>query len=51
MDEWIPEPLVAPRTAFEESDDKNLPVIAGYIFSNSVLVLVTTTKIVQTHWP
>lgn len=34
MDEWTPEPLVAPQTAFEEADAERLPVIVGYVQSN-----------------
>jgi hypothetical protein len=30
VDEWTPEPLVAPQTAFEESENEKLPVIVGY---------------------
>lgn len=30
MDEWTPEPLVAPLTAFEENVQEKLPVIVGY---------------------
>lgn len=30
MDEWTPEPLVAPLTAFEENMQEKLPVIVGY---------------------
>lgn len=29
MDEWTPEPLVAPQTAFEEMENEKLPVIVG----------------------
>ncbi|PBP19191.1 putative 1,3-beta-glucan synthase component FKS1 [Diplocarpon rosae] len=29
VDEWTPEPLVAPRTAFEEAESEKLPVIVG----------------------
>ncbi|TVY90367.1 Serine palmitoyltransferase [Lachnellula willkommii] len=29
VDEWTPEPLVAPQTAFEEADAERLPVIVG----------------------
>jgi hypothetical protein len=29
VDEWTPEPLVAPQTAFEEADNEKLPVIVG----------------------
>ena len=31
MDEWTPEPLVAPLTAFEENVQEKLPVIVGYV--------------------
>ncbi|CAM6001530.1 unnamed protein product [Sphagnum balticum] len=29
VDEWTPEPLVAPQTPFEEADAEKLPVIVG----------------------
>ncbi|PSS07088.1 hypothetical protein M430DRAFT_110845 [Amorphotheca resinae ATCC 22711] len=29
VDEWIPEPLVAPQTSFEEAENEKLPVIIG----------------------
>ena len=29
VDEWVPEPLVAPQTPFEESEAEKLPVIVG----------------------
>jgi hypothetical protein len=29
IEEWTPEPLVAPQTAVEEADNENLPVIVG----------------------
>lgn len=29
VDEWTPEPLTAPQTAFEEADNEKLPVIVG----------------------
>jgi len=31
VDEWTPEPLVAPQTAFEEAENEKLPVIIGYV--------------------
>ena len=31
MDEWTPEPLVAPQTSFEEAESEKLPVIVGYV--------------------
>lgn len=31
MEEWTPEPLVAPQTAFEEAENEKLPVIVGYV--------------------
>ena len=31
VDEWTPEPLVAPQTAFEEAENEKLPVIVGYV--------------------
>ena len=31
VDEWTPEPLVAPQTAFEEADAEKLPIIVGYL--------------------
>jgi hypothetical protein len=30
VDEWTPEPLVAPQTAFEKEEAEKLPVIVGY---------------------
>ncbi|CAL8577677.1 serine palmitoyltransferase component [Xanthoria parietina] len=29
VDEWVPEPLVAPQTAFEEAENEKRPVIVG----------------------
>ena len=29
MDDWTPEPLVAPQTAFEEAENEKRPVIVG----------------------
>ena len=29
VDEWTPEPLVAPQTAFEETENEKTPVIVG----------------------
>lgn len=29
VDEWTPEPLVAPQTSFEESENEKRPVIVG----------------------
>ncbi|KAL8656584.1 MAG: hypothetical protein Q9210_000122 [Variospora velana] len=29
VDEWVPEPLVAPQTAFEEAENERRPVIVG----------------------
>lgn len=29
VDEWVPEPLVARRTAMEELEAERLPIIAG----------------------
>lgn len=34
MDEWTPEPLVAPLTTFEENVQEKLPVIVGYVYSS-----------------
>ena len=34
VDEWTPEPLVAPQTAFEEAENEKRPVIAGYCESS-----------------
>lgn len=31
VEEWTPEPLVAPQTAFEEAENEKLPVIVGYV--------------------
>jgi hypothetical protein len=30
VDDWTPEPLVAPLTAFEENENEKRPVIVGY---------------------
>jgi hypothetical protein len=30
VEEWTPEPLVAPQTAFEEAENEKLPIIVGY---------------------
>lgn len=35
VDEWTPESLVAPQTAFEEAENEKLPVIVGYIPQNA----------------
>lgn len=29
VDEWVPEPLVAPQTSFEEAENEKRPVIVG----------------------
>lgn len=29
VDEWTPEPLVAPQTSFEEAENEKIPVIVG----------------------
>jgi hypothetical protein len=31
VDEWTPEPLVAPQTSSEEGENEKLPVIVGYV--------------------
>lgn len=31
VEEWQPEPLVAPQTAFEEAEMEKLPIIVGYV--------------------
>lgn len=31
MEEWTPEPLVQPQTAFEKEEAEKLPVIVGYV--------------------
>lgn len=31
MDDWIPEPLVAAETPFEELENEKRPVIVGYV--------------------
>lgn len=31
VQEWVPEPLVATQTAFEEQELEKRPVIAGYV--------------------
>jgi hypothetical protein len=31
VDEWTPEPLVAPQTALEEIEAEHLPVIIGWV--------------------
>lgn len=33
VDEWTPEPLVAPQTAFEEQENEKTPVIVGFVLS------------------
>ena len=29
VDEWTPEPLIAPQTSFEEAENEKTPVIVG----------------------
>jgi hypothetical protein len=31
VDEWTPEPLVAPQTAFEEAENEKTPVVVGFV--------------------
>jgi len=31
VDEWTPEPLVAPLTAFEDAENEKTPVIVGFV--------------------
>lgn len=31
VDEWIPEPLVAPQTIFEEAESEKVPILTGYV--------------------
>jgi 1,3-beta-glucan synthase len=31
VDEWTPEPLVAPLTVFEEAENEKTPVIVGFV--------------------
>ena len=31
VEEWTPEPLVQPQTAFEKEEAEKLPVIVGYV--------------------
>lgn len=33
VDDWTPEPLVAPLNAFEENENEKRPVIVGYVMS------------------
>jgi hypothetical protein len=33
VDDWTPEPLVAPPTPFEELENEKRPVIVGYVTS------------------
>ena len=51
MDDWTPEPLVAPQTAFEEAENEKRPVIVGYVGSRSWLRrrLVGLTILVQAN--
>ena len=35
VDDWTPEPLVAPPTAHEELDNEKRPVIVGYVPSHT----------------
>ena len=37
VDEWTPEPLVAPQTRFEEAENEKRPVIVGYVLALSGL--------------
>ena len=31
VDDWTPEPLVAPLTSFEEAENEKQPVIVGFV--------------------
>ena len=35
MDDWTPEPLVAPQTHFEEAENEKRPVIVGCAVPNT----------------
>ena len=39
VDDWTPEPLVAPQTPFEEVENEKRPIIVGYA-SRFAMVLV-----------
>ena len=41
MDEWTPEPLVAPQTPFEEADAERLPVIVGCVLCKPALGIMS----------
>lgn len=36
VDEWTPEPLVAPQTPFEEAENEKRPVIVGYVATSLI---------------
>ena len=35
VDDWTPEPLVAPQTPFEEAENEKRPVIIGCVLSRA----------------
>ncbi len=41
VDEWTPEPLVAPQTPFEEAEMERLPVIVGLVGRESLYVYLS----------
>jgi hypothetical protein len=41
VDEWTPEPLVAPQTPFEEAEMERLPVIVGLVGRESLAVYLS----------
>lgn len=47
MDEWQPEPLVAPQTAFEEADNEKLPVIIGFVGPS---LFESSSNFMQSDW-
>ena len=45
MDEWTPDPLVAPQTPFEEAENEKRPVIVGYTVTRGLVVTGNDAKI------
>ena len=41
MDDWTPDPLVAPLSAFEEAENEKRPVVVGYVTEASSAIDVS----------
>lgn len=52
VDDWTPEPLVAPQTAFEEAENEKRPVIVGYYTPQICSAIdARPLTVAQPDWP